>query len=86
MVHNPKWGFRDVRRVKPRCGSFSNVGACQIPQVVSPELKEVRELNSILFAGKQELEDKLAEESLAKDGENPINFLTFVIRSCPSEL
>jgi hypothetical protein len=55
-------------------------------QILEDELNEVSELNSILFARKPELEAKLAEEGLAKDGENPIDFLTFVIRSCPSEL
>jgi hypothetical protein len=55
-------------------------------QILEDELNEVSELNSILFARKPELEAKLAEENLAKDGENPIDLLTFVIRSCPSEL
>jgi hypothetical protein len=43
-------------------------------QILEDDLKEVSELNSILFAEKQELETKLAKESQAKDGEHPINF------------
>jgi hypothetical protein len=37
-------------------------------QILTDELKEVGELNSVLLAQKQELEAKLAEESQAKDG------------------
>jgi hypothetical protein len=38
MVHNTKWKFQNVRWLKPRFfGSFSKVGACQIPRVISPE-------------------------------------------------
>jgi hypothetical protein len=48
--------------------------------------KEASELNSILLAKKQELETKLTKESHAKDGEHPIDFFIFVIKSCPSEL
>jgi hypothetical protein len=43
-------------------------------QILEDDLKEVSELNSILFAEKQELETKWAKESQAKDGEHPINF------------
>jgi hypothetical protein len=32
------------------------------------------ELNSLLFAEKQDLEAELGKESQAKDGENPIDF------------
>jgi hypothetical protein len=55
-------------------------------QILEDELKEVSKLNSILLAEKQELETKLAKESQVKDGEHPINFFIFVIKSCPSEL
>jgi hypothetical protein len=44
-------------------------------QIFEDELKEVRELNSLLLTEKQELEDKLANKSQAKDGEYSINFL-----------
>jgi hypothetical protein len=55
-------------------------------RILEDELKEVSELNLILLAEKQELETKLAKESQAKDGEHPIDFFIFVIKSCPSEL
>jgi hypothetical protein len=40
----------------------------QETQVFEDELKEVSELNSVLYARNQELEAKLAEESQTKDG------------------
>jgi hypothetical protein len=43
----------------------------QEAQAFEDELKEVGELNSVLYAQNQELEAKLAEESHAKDGEVP---------------
>jgi hypothetical protein len=55
-------------------------------RILEDELVEVSELNLILLAEKQELETKLAKESQAKDGEHPIDFFIFVIKSCPSEL
>jgi hypothetical protein len=55
-------------------------------RILEDELIEVSELNLILLAEKQELETKLAKESQAKDGEHPIDFFIFVIKSCPSEL
>jgi hypothetical protein len=54
--------------------------------ILQDELKEVSELYSILLPEKQELKTKLAKESQAKDGEHPINFFIFVIKSCLSEL
>jgi hypothetical protein len=45
-------------------------------QIPEDELKEVGELNSVLFNEKQELEAKLAEESRAKDG-NHLESKTF---------
>jgi hypothetical protein len=55
-------------------------------QIHEDELKELRELNLILLAEKQELESKLAKESQAKDGEHPIDFFIIIIKSGPSEL
>jgi hypothetical protein len=55
-------------------------------RILEDERVEVSELNLILLAEKQELETKLAKESQAKDGEHPIDFFIFVIKSCPSEL
>jgi hypothetical protein len=40
-------------------------------QAFEDELKEVSELNSVLFARIQELEAHLVEESQAKDGKTP---------------
>jgi hypothetical protein len=40
-------------------------------QAFEDELKEVSELNSVLFAWNQELEKQLAEESKAKDDKTP---------------
>jgi hypothetical protein len=40
-------------------------------QASEDELKEVSELNSVLFARIQELEAHLVEESQAKDGKTP---------------
>jgi hypothetical protein len=45
-------------------------------QILEDELKEVSKLSSILVADKQELAAKLAKESQAKDGEDPIDFLS----------
>jgi hypothetical protein len=55
-------------------------------QILEDELKEVSELNSIIFAQKQELEAKLVEERQAKDGKHFHQLFIFVIRSCPSGL
>jgi hypothetical protein len=46
----------------------------QETQTFQDELKEVSELNSVLFAQNQELEAQLAEESLVKDGKPPWSF------------
>jgi hypothetical protein len=43
----------------------------QEAQAFKDKLKEVGELNSVLYAWNQELEDKLAEESQTKDGKVP---------------
>jgi hypothetical protein len=40
-------------------------------QSFEDELKEVSELNSVLLARNQELEDQLAKESQVKDGKPP---------------
>jgi hypothetical protein len=40
-------------------------------QAFEDELKEVSEINSVLFAQNQELEAQLAEESQAKNGKTP---------------
>jgi hypothetical protein len=40
-------------------------------QSFEDELKEVSELNSVLLAQNQELEDQLAKESQVKDGKPP---------------
>jgi hypothetical protein len=40
-------------------------------QFFEDELKEVSELNSVLLARNQELEDQLAKESQVKDGKPP---------------
>jgi hypothetical protein len=40
-------------------------------QAFEDELKEVSEINSVLFARNQELEAQLAEESQAKNGKTP---------------
>jgi hypothetical protein len=52
---------------------FLKVAIMRMPETQSFEdkLKEVGELNSILYAQNQELEAKLAEESQAKDGKVP---------------
>jgi hypothetical protein len=55
-------------------------------QLLEDELKEVSELNSIIFAQKQELEAKLADENQTKNGKHSTNLFIFVIRSCPSKL
>jgi folate-dependent phosphoribosylglycinamide formyltransferase PurN len=44
-------------------------------QVLEDELKEVSKLNLVLFAQQQELEAKLVEESLVKDGNYSTNSL-----------
>jgi uncharacterized small protein (DUF1192 family) len=44
-------------------------------QIFEDELKEVSELNSIIFAQKQELEAKLTEERQAKNGKHSTNLL-----------
>jgi hypothetical protein len=46
----------------------------QETQTFEDELKEVSELNSVLFAQNQELEAKLVEESQVKDGKPPWSF------------
>jgi hypothetical protein len=43
----------------------------QETQAFEDELKEVSELNSVLYTQNNELEAKLAEESQAKDGKLP---------------
>jgi hypothetical protein len=43
----------------------------QEAQAFKDKLKEVGELNSVIYAWNQELEDKLAEESQTKDGKVP---------------
>jgi hypothetical protein len=43
----------------------------QETQAFEDELKEVSELNSVLYAQNNELKAKLAEESQAKDGKLP---------------
>ena len=43
----------------------------QEAQAFKDKLKEVGELNPVLYAWNQELEDKLAEESQTKDGKVP---------------
>jgi hypothetical protein len=43
----------------------------EVAQSFEDEVKEVGELNLILYAQNQELEAKLAEESQAKDGKVP---------------
>jgi hypothetical protein len=43
----------------------------EVAQSFEDEIKEVGELNLILYARNQELEAKLAEESQAKDGKVP---------------
>jgi hypothetical protein len=40
-------------------------------QAFEDELKEVSEINSVLFARNQELEAQLAEESQSKNGKTP---------------
>jgi hypothetical protein len=42
-------------------------------QVLEDMLKELRKLNSVLLAQRQELEAKVVEESQAKDGNHSIN-------------
>jgi hypothetical protein len=44
-------------------------------QVLEDELKEVSKLNLVLLAQQQELEAKLVEESLVKDGNYSTNSL-----------
>jgi hypothetical protein len=44
-------------------------------QVLEDELNEVSKLNLVLLVQKQELEAKLAEESQAKNGNHPTNYL-----------
>jgi hypothetical protein len=55
-------------------------------QILEDELKEVGELNSILLKEKLELEDKLVEESWAKDGNHFPDSFSFIVGSCSSEL
>jgi hypothetical protein len=57
----------------------------QETQTFEDELKEMSELNSVLFAQNQELEAKLAEESQAKMV-NLHGLFLLIIGSCPSEL
>jgi hypothetical protein len=46
----------------------------QETQAFKDELKEVSEINSVLFDRNQELEAKLTEESQAKDGKTTLSF------------
>jgi hypothetical protein len=55
----------------------------QETQAFEDRLKEVSELNSVLFAQNQELEAKLVEESHVKVGKPPWSFVS-IIGSCPS--
>jgi hypothetical protein len=46
----------------------------QETQIFKDELKEVSELNLVLYAQNQELEAKQAKESQPKDGKPPLSF------------